>query len=135
MQEKNNRLHYMDSMRAILMILGVVLHSAQIFNPSQSWVLYSENNNPFFYFLVNTISTFRMPAFFIVSGYFCFLTLKKYKVRRFLTLRLKRIIVPFAFTAIILNTLQSLLLEWSGWQQFEYPDYLLKGEFVSHYGF
>lgn len=135
MQEKINRLHYMDSMRAILMILGVVLHSSQVFNPSQSWVLYSENNNPFFYYLVNTISTFRMPAFFIVSGYFCFLTLKKYKVRRFLTLRLKRIIIPFIFTAIILNTLQSLLLEWSEWQQFEYPDYLLKGEFVSHLWF
>lgn len=135
MQENINRLHYMDSMRAILMILGVVLHSAQVFNPSQSWVLYSENNTPFFYYLVNIISTFRMPAFFIVSGYFCLLTLRKYKIKRFLTLRLKRIIVPFFFTAIILNTLQSLLLEWSGWQQFEYPDYLLKGEFVSHLWF
>lgn len=135
MQDDINRLYYMDSMRAILMILGVVLHSSQVFNPAQSWILYSENNHPLFDYLVDIISTFRMPAFFIVSGFFCFITLKKYKVRLFLSLRLKRIIIPFVFTAITLNTLQALLLEWSGWQQFEYPDYLLKGEFVSHLWF
>ncbi len=135
MQDNINRLHYMDAMRAILMILGVVLHSAQVFNPTQSWIIYSENGHSFFNYLVDIISTFRMPAFFIVSGFFCFITLKKYKVRLFLSLRLKRIIIPFAFTAITLNTLQALLLEWSGWQQFEYPDYLLKGEFVSHLWF
>ena len=135
MQDKLDRLHFMDSMRAILMILGVVLHSAQVFNPRQSWVLYSSHNDQLFNYLVNIISTFRMPAFFIVSGYFCFVTLNKYKVRKFLTLRLKRIIVPFIFTALTLNSLQALLLDWSGWHQFEFFEYILKGEYVSHLWF
>ncbi|GEM_PF-2177557 len=37
-----NRLYFMDSMRSVLMLLGVILHSAQVFNPEKSWVIYSE---------------------------------------------------------------------------------------------
>jgi len=40
--ESMNRLYFMDSMRSVLMLLGVILHSAQVFNPEKSWVIYSE---------------------------------------------------------------------------------------------
>lgn len=135
MQDKIERLHFMDSMRAILMMLGVVLHSAQIFNPEQSWVVYSNKTDPIMTYIVNIIGTFRMPAFFVVSGYFCFLTLKKYQVRKFLTVRLTRLIIPFFFTALLINSLQATFLNWTGWRPFEFSEYLMNGGYVSHLWF
>lgn len=135
MPEPLNRLHFMDAMRAVLMMLGVVLHSAQVFNPSHSWLIYSPDSSALAQPLIALISTFRMPAFFIVSGFFCCLTLRKYSLQTFIQLRLTRIIVPFAATALTLNSLQSLLLYYSGWQSWELSQYLLTGGYISHLWF
>lgn len=116
------------------MILGVVLHSASVFKPDQSWVIYSNNTDQSVGYLVNFITTFRMPAFFVVSGYFCYLTLNKYKVRKFLSVRLKRIVVPLAFTLLTLNLLQSVFLEMTGWRP-PFEDYLHKGGYLAHLWF
>lgn len=125
----------MDSMRAVLMVLGVVIHSAQIFNPEKNWVIYSNNTDPIMACIVNMIATFRMPAFFVVSGYFCFLTLKNYQVRAYLTVRLKRLIIPFIFTALLVNSLQATFLNWTGWRPFEFSMYLMNGGYISHLWF
>lgn len=85
--------------------------------------------------IVEFILTFRMPAFFVVSGYFCFLTLKKYGGRTFLRRRIKRLVVPFFFTALLLNSFQTALLIRGGWLQFDWLDYLLNGGYVSHLWF
>lgn len=135
MQDKIERLYFMDSMRAILMMLGVVLHSAQVFNPEQSWLIYSNNTDYIMTYIVSIITTFRMPAFFVVSGYFCFLTLKKYQVRKFLTVRLKRLVIPFFFTALIINSFQAAFLNWAGWHPFEFSEYIIRGGYVSHLWF
>jgi len=38
---ESDRIHFMDSLRAFLMMLGVVLHSAQVFNPAREWAISS----------------------------------------------------------------------------------------------
>ena len=135
MRNKVERLYFMDSMRAILMMLGVVLHSSQVFNSSQSWLIYSDRNSDLMAWLIGFISTFRMPAFFVVSGYFCYLTLNKYKVKYFLKVRVKRIVVPFICSALILNTFQALFLNTYGWQSYELSSYIQNGQYVSHLWF
>lgn len=135
MQTEVTRLHYMDSMRAVLMILGVVLHSAHVFNPEKSWLIYSENNSILMEYIVNSISTFRMPAFFVVSGFFTQMTLSRHDPKVFVQARAKRIIIPFIVTAVTLNSLQTILLHWGGWRQFEIVNYLLHGEYISHLWF
>lgn len=135
MPELINRLHYMDAMRAVLMMLGVVLHSAQVFNADQSWLIYSADSSALAQPLIVIISMFRMPAFFLVSGFFCCLTLCKYPLKTFARLRLTRIIVPFVVTALTLNTLQSWLLNYSNWQTFELSQYLSTGGYISHLWF
>lgn len=132
---QSSRLHFMDSLRAILMMLGVVLHSAQIYNPKQSWIILSDSNHWFFQYLVTIITEFRMPAFFIVSGYFCLLTIQKYKVKKFLSLRIKRLVIPFIATALTLNSIQAYVLDYTGWQRFELASYLLNGDYVGHLWF
>ena len=134
MQDKLDRLHFMDSMRATLMILGVVLHSASVFDPRKAWVIYSNNSNQGMEYLVNTITLFRMPAFFVVSGYFCYLTLSKYKVKKFLNVRLQRIVVPLVFTVLTLNLLQLVFLDLIGWSP-SVLEYIKNGGYLAHLWF
>lgn len=134
MRDAVDRLHFMDSMRATLMVLGVVLHSAEVFNPRQSWVVTSSNPDPIMGYLVNVISTFRMPAFFVVSGFFCFFLLRKYKVKKFLSARLVRIVVPLVVTALTLNLLQSLFLQKVGLRA-PLPEYIKSSAYIGHLWF
>lgn len=125
----------MDSMRSILMMLGVFLHSANIFNPAKSWKIYSDNTIDIAGYVVQFIYTFRMPAFFVVSGFFCFLTIKKYGSSEFLRKRLSRIVIPLIVTGLTLNSLQVLILTFSGYHNFNFENYLWEGQWVSHLWF
>ncbi len=131
----NERIYFLDAMRGILMMLGVVLHSAQVFNPEKTWVIFSEQSSGMSYLLIQIIHVFRMPAFFIVSGYFCLLTIKRYGGHKFLHVRIQRIIVPLIITAITLNTLQTIILASTDWKNFYLPQYIIEGEWVSHLWF
>lgn len=125
----------MDSMRSVLMMLGVVLHSANVFIPEQSWLIYSERTTPVATLLVEAIHAFRMPAFFVVSGFFCALTIGKYKAKKFAEIRLKRIAIPLLVTALTFNSVQAYFLNTSGFRIFNAKDYFLDGGWVSHLWF
>lgn len=86
-------------------------------------------------YLVEFIHVLRMPAFFVASGYFCYLTLNKYKAKKFLQLRLKRLLVPLFVTAFTLNAVQMFLLKRYGWHPFSLADTRQKGEYISHLWF
>lgn len=129
------RYYFMDSMRAVLMTLGIVLHTAQIYNPTQTWLIYNTKSSSIANYLVEILTVFRMPAFFVVSGFFCLLTIQKYDVATFLTIRLKRLAIPLVSAAIILNSLQSLLLIEHGWLTTSLEQYLAKGMYISHLWF
>jgi len=135
MVEQNKRWYYLDSMRAVLMMLGVVLHSSQVFNPSKSWGIYSEKSTELAYYLVHFIHLFRMPAFFVISGFFCAFTLKKYGVDYFVKVRFHRILIPLIATAVILNIPQSLILQSSGWRNITINTYITEGKWLSHLWF
>lgn len=130
------RLHYLDAMRSILMILGILLHSANVFSDSD-WAIKNINTSEYFTYLIDTIHIFRMPAFFIVSGFFCHMTLKKNGPIKFINIRLPRIIIPFLVTAVTLNTLQNYILINSNLTDIDITDirYWLSGSWVSHLWF
>lgn len=129
------RLYYMDAMRSVLMMGGVFLHAAQIFNPEGLWLLVSESTSMLMYWIVEFIRIFRMESFFVVSGFFCFFTLSKYGTGKFLTVRLTRILVPFIVTALTLNSLQTFWLFKAGLLQFDWITYVKSGQYVSHLWF
>jgi len=126
---------FMDPMRGILMALGVLLHSAQVFNAEKSWLIYSEASSTIAEHLVMVIHLFRMPAFFIVSGFFTLLTLGKYGPKEFLKLRMERVLVPLVVVALTINSLQAWILAESGWRTFTLTQYLLGGQWISHLWF
>jgi len=131
----SNRIFYMDAMRGILMMLGLVYHAAKTFSTRQDWIIYSEHTTFVADVIVQVIHIFRMPTFFIISGYFAALTLHKYGAKKFLKVRLSRIMIPLLMTALTLNSLQAYLLTQTGWMDFSWHTYLVNGEWVTHLWF
>jgi glucan biosynthesis protein C len=120
------------------MTLGVVLHAGQVFSPESTWLIHSPWTTPVATSLISIIHVFRMPAFYIVSGFFALLTLKKYGTSMFLKLRAEKILIPFVVTAVVLNSLQAWLLRSQApgpSDDFDLSRYLWEGEWVSHLWF
>jgi glucan biosynthesis protein C len=122
-------------MRGALMTLGVVLHSAQVYNPSRSWIVFNDASFWLTGFLVDAIHLFRMPAFFIVSGFFAGLLFQRYGSHQFLKTRLQRIGIPFLVIVLTLNPAQAVLLNLSAWRDYDVGSYLQSSESISHLWF
>lgn len=92
------RLYALDHLRATMMLLGVVIHSAvsyMIFEPDQVWPYRDPVNSVFFDILVGIIHSFRMPIFFLMSGFFAALIYQRRGAKQFIKNRIKRIVMPF----------------------------------------
>ena len=94
---KAERLHYLDNIRALAMLLGIILHAALAYSPMVTgvWLTANSTNSVFFDVVFVVIHTFRMPLFFLVSGYFALLLIEKHNLKGFLINRVKRILLPF----------------------------------------
>lgn len=125
----------MDAMRSVLMMLGIFSHSSYIYHPTRTWKINSEQTMELIGWLSNAQLAFRMPAFFVISGFFCALTLTRYAPAKFLKVRLVRIALPMIITGCTLNLLQSYLLGRFGLVDFGFDWHFLQGNWVSHLWF
>ena len=93
----SQRLHYLDNLRAVAMLLGVYLHAALAYaHPSQSvWLATDTRSSVVVDASVWFIHLFRMALFFLLSGYFAELVLKRKGLRSFLVGRGTRVVLPF----------------------------------------
>ena len=94
------RIHGLDLLRGILMLLGIVLHCAM----RGEW--YDHENAAATAFtltgIVDTIHTFRMPAFFLISGFFGALLWQKRGAGPMMGNRVRRILWPFLVFLVVL---------------------------------
>lgn len=125
----------MDAMRSVLMMLGIFSHTSYIYHPTRTWKINSEQTMEIIGWLSNAQLAFRMPAFFVISGFFCALTLCRYSPSKFLKVRLVRIALPMIVTGCTLNLLQSYLLGRFGLVEFSLNWHFLEGNWVSHLWF
>ena len=87
------RLHDLDALRAFAMLLGIVLHTLLSFT-GQWWIVRDESSSPIFQWTVEVIHGFRMPLFFLLSGFFTMMLWKRWGTRALLWQRTKRIVFP-----------------------------------------
>lgn len=107
------RLHYLDAMRSVLMLMGVVLHAAIPYD-SGPWRLKDEARLPLLDAVGWAIHLFRMPAFFVVAGFFAMYLLARRSTAAFLRERLRRVGVPLLATLLSLNVFQVWLTDGGG---------------------
>ena len=93
----------MDALRAIAMLLGIVLHAVIAYRvfPNAAWP--SDPHQWIGYdALYLWIHSFRMQVFFLVAGFFARLLYLKIGEPAFLQHRLKRIVIPFVVSVLVL---------------------------------
>jgi glucan biosynthesis protein C len=92
------------------MMLGVVLHTANIYRDHGHWLLRDQQCSVLFNYTVTFIASFRMPAFYIIAGFFCAFSIRRHGSAVFLRRRLLRIGLPLASAALVLNNAQLLFV-------------------------
>ena len=96
----SRRLHDMDALRSFALLLGVLLHAAIPFGLIDFWPVQESYayvtdpaENPYLY-LIGAIHGFRMPIFFMISGFFTLMLCDSRGLRRLASHRLRRIGLP-----------------------------------------
>ena len=132
---KPDRIFYFDAMRSVLMMLGVVFHSAQVYNPDANWLISSPQGLEIASYIASVLHSFRMPAFFAVAGFFCAVTLGRQDELQYVRTRMQRLLFPMISTALTLNVLQTYLLNRHRPNAVSVADFALNGGWVSHLWF
>lgn len=115
--EKTERLHSLDSLRAIMMMLGIVLHASIAYiggDPSFGWPLRDPNaDSGFLLWLLLFIHNFRMPIFMFIAGFFAALLFYERSPSRMLKNRFDRLLLPFVVFLLILWPLVAIGFSYS----------------------
>lgn len=112
----SERIHGLDSLRATLMMLGVVIHSALAYFPAEAeaWPFQDPYvGSEWSYLIVEFIHLFRMPAFFLISGFFGALLWIKRGRSKMVRNRIVRIVLPLLVFLVPLTYLTSFSSEFS----------------------
>ena len=90
------RYHDLDALRAVAMLLGIVLHGMITFIdfPVGLWPAQDVNQSEAYLFLLHAIHGFRLPLFFLISGFFTAMLWRKRGLKALLKHRAKRILLP-----------------------------------------
>ncbi len=97
------RYHALDSLRAVMMLLGILLHSAVSYVTTiKGWGFQDTQTHPLYDLIVNVIHLFRMPIFFVMAGFFAALLYDKRGLRKLMKNRFNRVGIPFVLFWLIL---------------------------------
>ena len=102
---KKNRIHSLDAMRGILMLLGVYFHIAVFHYEDSALILFTTYSH-----------FFRMPAFFLISGFFGALLYYQKGSREMILNRIKRILLPLIITLPFMHIFIVFSQEFLGYQ-------------------
>ena len=104
-----SRYHALDSLRASMMFLGIVLHAMGAYSPTTPWLIRPLQSTKFFEPAILFIHAFRMPVFYAMAGLLTALLLERYGWRRAIANRFWRIAVPFVIGCLLLVPLMYFL--------------------------
>ncbi|MDJ0917439.1 MAG: acyltransferase family protein [Woeseiaceae bacterium] len=103
---QDNRLDYLDAVRASALILGIVFHSSLSFLPVYiGWAVMDISTSAVVSAFSLVSHSFRMALFFLVAGFFSHMTFHGKGAKAFLKSRFVRIVIPFAVFWFVLRPL------------------------------
>jgi len=102
---------YWDVARALLMFLGIPFHSALIY-VTPGFGVYAVENSLALQYMETAIHSFRMQAFFLVSGYFAGLLLARRSPNLWVKDRFIRLGIPLLACIFLVNIPQTWLTVW-----------------------
>jgi len=112
--QHDERLHYMDNLRALAMLAGVVFHAALAYSPlaHDVWPTADTGGAYWVDVLAWFVHLFRMPLFFVIAGFFAALLVRKRGIAGMMKNRAGRVLVPFLiFLPVVYGALSWLTAE------------------------
>jgi glucan biosynthesis protein C len=104
--QTNQRLYYLDGVRAFALILGVIFHASLSFMPMFiGWAVMDISTSEVVSVFVLISHSFRMELFFLIAGYFSHLKFHQQSLSAFLQSRFVRILIPFVLGWFLLRPL------------------------------
>jgi peptidoglycan/LPS O-acetylase OafA/YrhL len=89
----------LDAVRGLAVIAGVMLHASVAYMPSRMygllWPVHDAQTTPVCHFLFWWLHAFRLPLFFVISGFIGEMLCESRGVEAFLKHRFRRIAIPF----------------------------------------
>lgn len=107
------REHFWDALRAFLMLLGIPYHVALSYQVGQDFIVHSGEGVRGFSNFAQGLHLFRMPAFFVIAGYFAMLLLARREPAVWLKGRFMRLGLPFLTCLVTLVPAMNLVCEMS----------------------
>jgi glucans biosynthesis protein C len=106
----NNRIHYLDNLRALAMFAGVLFHAALAYSPLMHpfWLTADRGQSVWVDVAVWFPHMFRMPLFFAIAGFFAARQVSRRGVGGMLRNRLARVLLPL----LIFLPLVSVSIGW-----------------------
>ena len=111
----SERLHALDALRGIALLLGIVLHATLSFVPSPTrfWIIQDTHQSVTLGLLSFAIHVFRMTTFFLMAGFFARMSFHRRGAFGFVSDRLQRIALPLAIGWPIVFTPIALVVIWA----------------------
>lgn len=107
------RYHGLDALRASAMLLGIALHAALSF-ADIPWIITDRHTHPAFQWAFEAIHVFRMPLFFVMSGFFTAMLVGRRGLGAMVSHRVRRIVLPLSFGAATIIPLTFGAFGWAG---------------------
>ncbi|MBO9667792.1 MAG: acyltransferase family protein, partial [Bdellovibrio sp.] len=98
------RFHFLDSLRAFVMVIGVVYHAIQMGLEGRG----DNFHEPLLTNILFVMHSWRMPVFFLMSGFFTQLLLQRRGVSATLRNRFQRVTLPFLVALVLILPINSL---------------------------
>ena len=98
----------LDALRGFAMLLGIALHASLSFFESP-WPVHDTRRSDLMPLLVVAVHGFRMPLFFLLSGYFTMLVFSRRGLASLLDQRFKRIFLPLVIAVATIVPLDAAL--------------------------
>lgn len=105
------RLIYLDNLRSFALLLGIVFHSAIVYAADIKYAIQTEERSQILSYFCYWIHSFRMPMFYMISGFFSAMVIEKKGTNFYWEGRFKRVLIPTIFGLIFLAPIQYFLME------------------------
>lgn len=97
----NKKIFYLDNLRLTLAVFVVAWHSANAYI-GIGWSVSEAGTSYFVNFFKTIFDSFTMPLFFYISGYFSFLSVKKYGFKGFVANKARTVLLPWFFGILLI---------------------------------
>lgn len=105
------RLVYLDNLRSFALLLGIIFHAAIVYASDIKYAIQDEDRSEVLSYFCYWIHSYRMPMFYMISGFFSAMVWEKKGRSFYLEARFKRVLIPTIFGLLFLAPIQYYLTE------------------------